>query len=300
MNKFFVLGCQHIFSTLHPTFMEAPIETTVSAPETIPESPTVEPQAPESTTTVTEPIPAEAPNTDTAPVTTEETPQAETIPEFDEQALEGILDEIAASANWSQKFTFKEDKTETTPTTDIVPSTEPKKEWEETPITPDDKVILDELTQVAQIYSDENKSLQIDKQNLTENLEKERIAKEEALTLASQVDDIWKDVVTHIPILDQYAEAKLKWEVFELPPILREDVQKALQEHPIVGPLNRALIAWETLPISAFVKSLADYRRSTAPQMADARTSVPTKGEKPGAQQNRLPGLHGVKPVTAT
>ena len=79
--------------------MEAPIETTVSAPETIPESPTVEPQAPESTTTVTEPIPAEAPNTDTAPVTTEETPQAETIPEFDEQALEGILDEIAASAN---------------------------------------------------------------------------------------------------------------------------------------------------------------------------------------------------------
>ena len=71
-------------------------------------------------------------------------------------------------------------------------------------------MILEELTQVAQIYSDENKNLTIEKQNLTDELEKERTAKQEALELASAVDNIWKDVVREIPILDQYAEAKLK------------------------------------------------------------------------------------------
>ena len=91
--------------------MEAPIETPVSAPETNLESPTVEPQVSEATAPVTEPIPAEpsTPETPTVP-TQESTPesQAEVIPDFDEKALEGILDEIAASAN-VPKFTFKED-----------------------------------------------------------------------------------------------------------------------------------------------------------------------------------------------
>lgn len=95
-------------------------------------------------------------------------------------------------------------------------------------------MILDELAEVAQIYSDENKKFQSDIENLTTELEQERTAKQEAITLATTVDEIWKDVVSQIPILDQYAEAKAKGESFELPPIYREDIQKALQEHPIV------------------------------------------------------------------
>ena len=71
-------------------------------------------------------------------------------------------------------------------------------------------MILDELTQVAQIYSDENKKFQEENQTLKTDLEMERAAKQEAIDTASQVDDIWKDVVSQIPILDQYAEAKLK------------------------------------------------------------------------------------------
>lgn len=50
----------------------------------------------------------------------------------------------------------------------------------------------------------------MDIQTLTADLETERTAKQEAIDTASRVDDIWKDVVTQIPILDQYAEAKLK------------------------------------------------------------------------------------------
>lgn len=103
--------------------MEAPIETPVSAPETTPESPTVEPQAPEATAPVAEPIPAEPSTPETPPATPETPPQAEVIPDFDEKALEGILDEIAASVPNSPKFTFKEDvKADTPPTTDTVPT----------------------------------------------------------------------------------------------------------------------------------------------------------------------------------
>lgn len=110
--------------------MEAPIETPVSAPETNPESPTVEPQVSEATAPVTEPIPAEpsTPETTTAPAQETTPAPTEAIPDFDEKALEGILDEIAASAN-VPKFTFKEDvqKGDEPPTTETVP-TEPGKE----------------------------------------------------------------------------------------------------------------------------------------------------------------------------
>lgn len=114
--------------------MEAPIETTVSAPETTPDTPSVEPQTPEPQAPVTEPIPAETPSTDAAIVEKkEETPttQTDSVPDFDEKALEGILEEIAAINPVPQKFTFKEDTkvdTPEVPNTEAVPSTAEKKE----------------------------------------------------------------------------------------------------------------------------------------------------------------------------
>lgn len=113
--------------------MEAPIETTVSAPETNPETPSVEPQVPEPQAPVNEPIPAEPSTPDTVPTESKETTPEnpiEQIPAFDEKALEGILDEIAASNSVTSKFTFKEDiKTEVPQTpNNPAPSADEKKE----------------------------------------------------------------------------------------------------------------------------------------------------------------------------
>lgn len=198
MNIIFVLGIEHFFSTNQILAM--------TTNENLPEQ-----EVQQNNSEIQENASNLDSNNQNASDTQQATPtnnNHQNFPEITEQDIAAILDK-----NIPANPTFQDDNPQQVNTTDS---------------------IIDELASVADALTLQNEQVEREKMEAISQVETLTKDLEEARSIASQVDDLFKDIASQIPVLSEYAEAKVKGEEYEIPLQYIPENFKRVEEHPIV------------------------------------------------------------------